>query len=106
MKHALAPLAVLFAASLSACGGDSSASPTPSPAPAPLPAHVLLISVDGLHEGDVAHCISANTCPTIAAIAGTGVHYTNASTPGLSDSFPGLAALLTGGTPKTAGLFY
>jgi hypothetical protein len=26
--------------------------------------------------------------------------------PGLSDSFPGLAALLTGGTPKSAGLFY
>ncbi|RBJ68600.1 nucleotide pyrophosphatase, partial [Pseudomonas sp. MWU12-2534b] len=25
--------------------------------------HVLLISVDGLHEQDLARCIGANTCP-------------------------------------------
>jgi len=63
-------------------------------------------SIDGLHEQDVVHCLSTGTCPTIAALTGTGIHFTNAATPGLSDSFPGLAALLTGGTPKSAGLFY
>ncbi|SIT51911.1 Type I phosphodiesterase/nucleotide pyrophosphatase [Paraburkholderia piptadeniae] len=68
--------------------------------------HVLLISVDGLHEQDVARCIGANTCPNLALLAKSGVTYTNAYTPGLSDSFPGLAALVTGGSPKTAGLFY
>jgi predicted AlkP superfamily pyrophosphatase or phosphodiesterase len=68
--------------------------------------HVLLISVDGLHEQDVARCIGANTCPNLALLANSGVTYTNAYTPGLSDSFPGLAALLTGGSPKSAGLFY
>jgi predicted AlkP superfamily pyrophosphatase or phosphodiesterase len=68
--------------------------------------HVLLISVDGLHEQDVARCIGANTCPNIALLAKSGVTYTNAYTPGLSDSFPGLAALVTGGSPKSAGLFY
>ncbi|WP_175965135.1 alkaline phosphatase family protein [Burkholderia sp. BCC0322] len=68
--------------------------------------HVLLISVDGLHEQDLARCIGANTCPNIAVLAKSGVTYTNAYTPGLSDSFPGLAALVTGGSPKTAGLFY
>ncbi|AOK32422.1 MULTISPECIES: alkaline phosphatase family protein [Burkholderia] len=68
--------------------------------------HVLLISVDGLHEQDVARCIGANTCPNLALLAKSGVTYTNAHTPGLSDSFPGLAALVTGGSPKTAGLFY
>lgn len=67
---------------------------------------VLLISVDGLHEQDVARCIAANTCPNMALLAKSGVTYSNAYTPGLSDSFPGLAALVTGGSPKSAGLFY
>jgi predicted AlkP superfamily pyrophosphatase or phosphodiesterase len=67
---------------------------------------VLLISVDGLHEQDLARCIGANTCPNLAVLAQSGVTYTEAHTPGLSDSFPGLAALVTGGSPKTAGLFY
>lgn len=68
--------------------------------------HVLLISFDGLHEQDVARCIAGNTCPNLALLAKSGVTYTNAYTPGLSDSFPGLTALVTGGSPKTAGLFY
>ena len=68
--------------------------------------HVLLISFDGLHEQDVARCIAGNTCPNLAVLAKSGLTYTNAHTPGLSDSFPGLTALLTGGSPKTAGLFY
>ncbi|HTH58835.1 MAG TPA: alkaline phosphatase family protein [Paraburkholderia sp.] len=68
--------------------------------------HVLLISFDGLHQQDVARCIAGNTCPNLAVLAKSGVTYTNAYTPGLSDSFPGLAALVTGGSPKTAGLFY
>ncbi|WP_042304147.1 alkaline phosphatase family protein [Paraburkholderia kururiensis] len=68
--------------------------------------HVLLISFDGLHQQDVARCVAGNTCPNLALLAQSGVTYTNAHTPGLSDSFPGLAALVTGGSPKTAGLFY
>ncbi|WP_233863534.1 alkaline phosphatase family protein [Paraburkholderia adhaesiva] len=68
--------------------------------------HVLLISFDGLHEQDVARCIAGNTCTNLALLAKSGVTYTNAYTPGLSDSFPGLSALVTGGSPKTAGLFY
>jgi hypothetical protein len=39
-------------------------------------------------------------------LAAQGVNYTGANTPGLSDSVPGLAALVTGGSPKTTGLFY
>lgn len=107
MKRLVATMFSTVAA-LSGCGGNSSsdASSAPAPAPPPAVAHVLLISVDGLHEQDVAHCLSAGTCPAIAALGGTGIHYSNAATPGLSDSFPGLAALLTGGTPKSAGLFY
>ena len=67
---------------------------------------VLLISIDGLHEQDLARCTAANTCPNLAVLAHSGVTYTEARTPGLSDSFPGLAALVTGGSPKSTGLFY
>jgi hypothetical protein len=65
-----------------------------------------LISIDGLHQEDLAACIAANTCPNIASLANTGATYTGANTPGLSDSVPGLAALVTGGGPKSTGLFY
>ncbi len=106
--------ATVLAAALAGCGGSSDSSsvsaPTPTPTQAPSAAvsakHVLLISVDGLHQQDLSNCLANNTCPNLAALAKTGVNYTGATTPGLSDSFPGLAALLTGGSPKTAGLFY
>ncbi|HEY1393771.1 MAG TPA: alkaline phosphatase family protein [Methylibium sp.] len=90
---------------LSACGSSNSDSNT-SPLSSIGISHALLISIDGLHQQDVANCISSNTCPNIASLANTGVTYTGANTPGLSDSVPGLAALVTGGSPKTTGLFY
>ncbi len=68
--------------------------------------HVLVVSIDGMHQQDLARCIEANTCPNIAKLAKHGVNYTNAYTPGLSDSVPGLAALVTGGSPRSTGLFY
>jgi hypothetical protein len=68
--------------------------------------HVLIVSIDGLHQQDLARCIADKTCPHIAALARHGVTYTNAWTPGLSDSVPGLAALVTGGGPRSTGLFY
>src|SRR5260370_14317506 len=66
---------------------------------------VLLISFDGLHEQDVARCIGANTCPNLALLAKSGTTYTDAQTPGLSYSFPAIAALVTGGSPKSARRF-
>ena len=68
--------------------------------------HVLIVSVDGMHQQDLARCIADRTCPHVAALARHGVNYTNAWTPGLSDSVPGLAALVTGGGPRSTGLFY
>lgn len=68
--------------------------------------HVLLISVDGLHALDLANYVNAHQDSTLAALSRTGVTYTNASTSTPSDSFPGLAALVTGGSPITAGLWY
>ena len=68
--------------------------------------HVLIVSIDGMHQQDLARCLADKTCPNIAALAHHGVNYTNAWTPGLSDSVPGLAALVTGGGPRSTGLFY
>ena len=68
--------------------------------------HVLLISIDGMHALDFQNCAAANTCPTLKALARTGVNYTRTSTSRPSDSFPGLMAIVTGGTPKTVGAWY
>src|SRR5579863_9727966 len=68
--------------------------------------HVLLISIDGMHAVDYQNCVAANTCPNLASLGRTGVNYTRTSTSRPSDSFPGLMALVTGGTPKSVGAFY
>ena len=68
--------------------------------------HVLLVSVDGLHALDVSRYVSANPNSALAELASHGVTYDNARTPSNSDSFPGLLALVTGGSPVTTGLFY
>jgi hypothetical protein len=68
--------------------------------------HVLLISVDGLHALDLANFVSSHHDSTLASLSRSGVTYTNASTSAPSDSFPGLATLVTGGSPTTAGLWY
>jgi len=68
--------------------------------------HVLLISVDGLHALDVSRFVEAHPHSALAELSSHGVTYTNARTPANSDSFPGLLALVTGGSPITHGLFY
>jgi len=68
--------------------------------------HVLLISVDGLHAVDVENCIATNLCPSLAKLSDHAATYPNASATKPSDSFPGLLAQLTGGTPKSHGVFY
>ena len=68
--------------------------------------HVLLISVDGLHALDVANFIRSRPNSALAELASHGITYSNARTPANSDSFPGLLALVTGGSPITTGLFY
>src|SRR5689334_3863009 len=68
--------------------------------------HVLLISVDGLHALDVSNFIQAHPSSAMAHLAAQGVTFSNARTPANSDSFPGLLALVTGGSPITTGLFY
>jgi len=76
--------------------------------------HVLLLSIDGMHAVDFYNCTrgiaGANGgdpyCPNMAALSHTGIIYVGASSSRPSDSFPGIAAIVTGGTPKSTGLYY
>ena len=68
--------------------------------------HVLLISVDGLHALDLSNYVASHPDSTLADLSKHGVTYTNNSTSSPSDSFPGLASLVTGGSPVTTGLWY
>jgi len=68
--------------------------------------HVLLISIDGMHAVDYANCVASKTCPNLAALGRTGVNYTRTTTARPSDSFPGLMAIVTGGSARTVGAFY
>src|SRR5260370_38019539 len=68
--------------------------------------HVLLISVDGLHALDVSNYVQKRPNSALAELTRHGVTYSNARTPANSDSFPGLMALVTAGSPVTTGFFY
>jgi Type I phosphodiesterase / nucleotide pyrophosphatase len=76
--------------------------------------HVLLLSIDGMHEADFYNCAHGIAgvnggdpyCPNLAALSQTGINYVNAESSKPSDSFPGMAALASGGTPKSTGLYY
>ncbi len=71
-------------------------------------ARVLLISVDGLHAVDLTRWIAdpAHAGGAFATLAQHAAVYPNAYTTGPSDSFPGMIAQVTGGTPRSAGVFY
>jgi hypothetical protein len=68
--------------------------------------HLLLISLDGLHALDVARFVESHPNSAQAELSGHGVTYSNARPPANSDSFPGLLALVTGGSPISHGMFY
>jgi Type I phosphodiesterase / nucleotide pyrophosphatase len=76
--------------------------------------HVLLLSIDGMHAVDFYNCAHGIAgvnggepyCPNMAALSLTGINYVNSESSKPSDSFPGMAALASGGTPKSTGLYY
>ncbi len=68
--------------------------------------HVLLISVDGLHQSDLRWWVQHHPGGALARLAGAGAEYRNAVTPVPSDSFPGMVAQVTGGDPRTTGIYY
>ncbi len=76
--------------------------------------HVLLLSIDGMHAVDFYNCANGiasinngdSYCPNLAALSQNAINYVGTISSMPSDSFPGLAALVTGGSPKTTGLYY
>jgi hypothetical protein len=68
--------------------------------------HVLLLSVDGLHQSDLAWYVARHPQSALARLVGDGTEYTHAKTTVPSDSFPGMVGQLTGGNPGTTGVYY
>src|SRR5262245_5432881 len=67
--------------------------------------HVLLLSIDGMHEQDLARYVQLHPNSALAQLTHLGTTYTNASTSKPSDSFPGLLSMVTGGSPRSTGVF-
>src|SRR3984957_13929131 len=108
MKNVIAVLGVLAACStVSAVAQDNDWGRGPIK-------HVLLVSVDGMHAVDFLNCANGIStinngqpyCPALAALGKTGINYVAASTSKPSDSFPGLIAIVTGGSPALTGIYY
>jgi hypothetical protein len=68
--------------------------------------HVLLISVDGMHQSDLEWYVAHHPGSELATLGNQGRQYTRASTPIPSDSFPGMVGQVTGGDPGTTGIYY
>ena len=100
-----------FIALIAATTGALALSTAPAvlAAPAHHPArtkHVLLLSVDGLHQSDLAYYIKHNPDSVLARLVADGTEYSHAQTTFPSDSFPGMVAQLTGAGPGSSGVFY
>src|SRR5437762_1442498 len=68
--------------------------------------HVLLLSVDGLHAGDLERFVDTHPTSALAWLSARSRTYTHATATKPSDSFPGLLAMVTGGTPRSTGVYY
>jgi hypothetical protein len=68
--------------------------------------HVILISVDGMHQSDLDWYVQNHPGSELARLAHGGAEFANAQTPVPSDSFPGMVAQATGGDPRTTGIYY
>ena len=68
--------------------------------------HVLLLSVDGIHQSDLSWYVARHPQSALAQLVRRGVEFSNAQTPFPSDSFPGMIAQVTGGNPSSTGIYY
>jgi hypothetical protein len=68
--------------------------------------HVLLISVDGMHQSDLGWYVAHHPGSELARLATGGAEYTGARTTDPSDSDPGGTGIMTGGDPKVTGIYY
>jgi hypothetical protein len=68
--------------------------------------HVLLISVDGMHQSDLDWYVATHPNSELARLATGGAEYTNAQTTVPSDSDPGGTGIMTGADPNVLGIYY
>jgi hypothetical protein len=94
------------ACALAVVGGTVSMSAAASAGGQVAVQHVVLLSIDGLHQSDLNWYVQHNRRSALAALVGGGVEFTNAQTPVPSDSFPGIVAQVTGGNPTSTGIYY
>lgn len=98
--------AALAAATFAGLGAATTASAAVPVSAGQHSRHVLLISVDGMHQSDLDWYISRHPSSTLAELTHRGSEYLDAQTSNPSDSDPGGTALMTGGNPRTTGIFY
>jgi type I phosphodiesterase/nucleotide pyrophosphatase len=106
MRRLLTVGAALAIAAALAATALSATSSSPSGKHEATARHVLLLSVDGMHQSDLAWYVSTHPASTLARLVHRGVEFTHARTPFPSDSFPGMVAQVTGGDPRTTGVYY
>ena len=58
-----------------------------------------------MHQADLRWYVNHHPHTALAALVDRGTEFTRARTPFPSDSFPGLVGQLTGGNPKTTGVY-
>jgi type I phosphodiesterase/nucleotide pyrophosphatase len=68
--------------------------------------HVLLISIDGMHQSDLDWYVANYPNSELARLATGGAEYTNAQDANPSDSAPTGTGLMTGADPKLTGIYY
>ena len=67
---------------------------------------MLLISVDGMHQQDLAWYVRHYPHSALAGLVRHGIEYSDALTTIPSDSFPATVGLMTGGDPGVTGFYY
>ena len=69
-------------------------------------ARVLLLSIDGMHAIDLSNYRRTRPDSALARLSKHGIIYTNAHSPLPSNSWPGLLAMVTGGSPISTGVIF
>jgi hypothetical protein len=98
------------AVAIAACGTSiamslPSASARPEVQSSPIK-HVLLISIDGMHQSDLALYVRHHPTSELAQLAAGGAEFSNNHAADPSDSDPGGTAIMTGGDPRSTGVYY
>ncbi|GAA2499275.1 alkaline phosphatase family protein [Terrabacter carboxydivorans] len=106
-RRSRAAVALLAGAALvPVVAGAATARPSTHPTSRHVQRHVLLLSVDGLHQSDLDWYVNAHPHSALASLVKDGTSYSRAQTTFPSDSFPGMVAQLTGAGPGTTGVYY